>query len=126
MRSHNVNRHPKCGKSQSKFRLVVLSLFLLSAGAILILGNAGIIDKNLFEYIFSWQSLLIAFGLLMLAGGVRNHWFGSMIMISVGCVFLYDEIYSLETGTVNMIWPVLLIILGLAILIRIFIPRKNK
>ncbi len=126
MRSHLVNKHPKCGKSQSKFRLAVLSLFLLSAGAILILGNVGIIDKSLFEYIFSWQSLLIAVGILMLAGGFRSHWFGSFIMISVGGLFLFDEIYSLETGTANMIWPILLIILGLAILIKVFVPKKNK
>jgi len=129
MRTHdskNINRHPKCGKSQSRLRLVVLSLFLVGAGTILILGNANVIDKSLFEYIFSWQSLLIAFGILIISGGIRKHWFGSLIMISVGTVFLYDEIYTLQTGVANMIWPILLIIFGVAIMVKIFIPRKGS
>jgi len=128
MRSHksNDNKFPKCGKSNGKARMLIFSLFLLAAGTILILGNAGVIEKSLFEYIFSWQSLLIAFGILILAGGIRKHWFGSLIMISIGGIFLYDEIYSLETGAVNMIWPILLIIVGIAILIKIFIPTRSK
>jgi len=128
MKSHikNKSSHPKCGRSNSKTRMAVFSLLLVSAGVILILGNVGVIDKDLFEYIFSWQSLLIAFGILSLAGGLRKHWFGATIMISVGGIFLYDSIYSLDTGTINMIWPALLIILGLVIMVKVFIPSKNK
>ncbi len=128
MRSHNnnVNRNPKCGRSHSKYRLVAISLMLLLSGVLLILGNSGIIDKAYFEYIFSWQSLLIAVGILLLSGGVREHWFGAMIMMSIGGVFLYDEIYTMQIGNANTIWPFLLIIIGLGLLIKIFLPNKNR
>ncbi len=104
----------------------MFGFLLLAAGTTLILGNTGVIDKSLFEYIFSWQSLLIGFGLLILSGGIRQHWFGSLIMITIGTLFLLDEIYQFKTGVANMIWPAVLIIIGIGVIVRIFIPKKSN
>jgi predicted membrane protein len=106
--------------------MAILSFFLLSSGAILLLGNLSIIDKDIFEYIFSWQSLLIAFGILILSGGIRDHWFGSFVMISVGGLFLADEIFVIEADISSMIWPALLMLLGIGIVLRIFFPKSKK
>jgi predicted membrane protein len=123
---HHHSSDFKCGKrSNSKVRGFVFGFFLLAAGTILILGNTGTIDKGLFQYIFSWQSLLISFGILILSGGIRQHWFGSMLMITIGTIFLLDEIYQFKTGVANMIWPAVLIIIGLAIIGKIFFPKKK-
>lgn len=103
----------------------VFGLFLLAAGTLLLLGNAGIIDKSLFKYIFSWQSLLIAVGIVFLSGGIRRHWFGALVMITIGSLFLLDEIYTFKTGVSNMIWPAILVIVGIAIMIKIFLPKKT-
>ena len=123
---HHHSSEFKCGKrSNSKVRGFVFGFFLLAAGTILILGNTGTIDKGLFQYIFSWQSLLISFGILILSGGFRQNWFGSMLMITIGTIFLLDEIYQFKTGVANMIWPAVLIIIGLAIIGKIFFPKKK-
>jgi uncharacterized membrane protein len=61
---HRDRGIPKCKTGNSKTRMAILGFFLLSAGTLLILGNLGIIDKDIFEYLFSWQSLLIAFGII--------------------------------------------------------------
>lgn len=114
-----------CHKTNHRIKMIVFSFLLLAAGTILILGNMGIIDKSLFQYIFSWQSLLIAVGVFTLSGGIRDHWFGSTILISIGTLFLIDEIYALQTGVANMIWPILLIIIAIAILVRVFFPRRK-
>ncbi|MDD3860332.1 MAG: DUF5668 domain-containing protein [Bacteroidales bacterium] len=117
----------KCHKHpHSKLMGFVFGFFLLAAGTLLLLGNAGVIDKSLFKYIFSWQSLLIAFGILLLSGGVRKHWFGSLILITIGSLFLLDEIYTFKTGIANMIWPAILVIIGIGVMIRIFIPKKTS
>jgi predicted membrane protein len=123
---HHYSERKCGGKSHSKTRGVVFGLLLLAAGTTLILGNTGVIDKSLFDYIFSWQSLLIGFGIFILSGGIRDHWFGSLIMITVGSLFLLDEIYQFKTGVANMIWPAILIIIGIAVIVRIFIPKKPK
>jgi predicted membrane protein len=124
---HHHSKDFKCGKNtNSKVRGFVFGFFLLAAGTILILGNTGTIDKGLFQYIFSWQSLLISFGILILSGGIRKNWFGSMLMITIGTIFLLDEIYQFKTGVANMIWPAVLIIIGLAIIGKIFFPKKKS
>ena len=123
---HRDTGAPKCGKGNSKARMATLSFFLLSSGVILLLGNLGVIDKDIFDYIFSWQSLLIAFGIFILAGGIREHWFGAFLMISVGGLFLADEIFVIEADIGSMIWPSLLILLGFGIILRIFIPKSKK
>ncbi len=122
---HNFSDNTKCGRRpKSKLRSFIFGFFLLTAGTLLILGNAGIIDNNLFDYIFSWQALLIVFGIITLSGGVREHWFGSMIMITIGSLFLLDEIYEFRTGVANMIWPAILIIIGVGVIVKIFIPKS--
>lgn len=115
------NRHP-----HSKLRGFVFGFFLLAAGTLLLLGNAGVIDKTLFQYIFSWQSLLIAVGIIVLSGGIRQHWFGSLIMITIGSLFLLDEIYTFKTGITNMIWPAILVIIGIGVMVRIFLPKSVR
>ena len=127
MRKMHHHAEFKCQSgSGSKLRGFVFAFFLLGAGTVLLLGNAGVIDKSLFEYIFSWQSLLIAFGIFILAGGIRQHWFFSTILMTVGTLFLLDQFYEFKTGVANMIWPAILIIIGIAVLIRIFFPSKRK
>ncbi|MDR2009071.1 MAG: cell wall-active antibiotics response protein [Bacteroidales bacterium] len=116
----------KCNSGSRKSRSLVVSILLLVSGILLILGNMGKIDKSIMSYIFSWQSLLIALGIVNLAGGVRSHWFASFILISIGTLFLVDDLYALETGTTNIIWPLLLIIIGVSIIVKIFIPRGRK
>ncbi len=125
MRHHQHYSEVKCNrKFHSKIRGFIFGFFLLSAGVVLILGNTGFIDKNLFDYIFSWQSLLIVFGIITLSGGIRDHWFGSMIMITIGSLFLLDEIYEFQTGVANMIWPAILIIIGIGVMVKIFLPKR--
>lgn len=122
---HHHSESTKCGRRpKSKLRSFIFGFFLLAAGTLLILGNAGIINKNVFDYIFSWQSLLIVFGIITLSGGVREHWFGAMIMITIGSLFLLDEVYEFRTGVANMIWPAILIIIGIGVIAKIFIPKR--
>ncbi len=123
-RNHTgINKCKSCSRSVRPF---AISLFLLTSGVLLILGNMGKIDKEIMSYIFSWQSLLIAIGIVNLAGGVRSHWFASFILIAIGTLFLIDELYALETGTTNIIWPLLLIIIGISIIVKIYLPRKRR
>ncbi|HNQ68984.1 MAG TPA: DUF5668 domain-containing protein [Bacteroidales bacterium] len=126
MRHIHHHAEIKCSKHpHSKVRGFVFGFFLLAAGTLLLLGNAGVIDKTLFKYIFSWQSLLIALGVIFLSGGIRKHWFGALVLITIGTLFLLDEIYTFKTGIANMIWPAILVIVGIAVMVKIFLPKKS-
>lgn len=127
MEKNTIKRDKKSKlRTHRSTRLVLFGLFVLLAGMSLLLVNIGIIEAEIHSYIFSWQSLLIALGILFLAGGIRKHWFGGLILITIGGVFMLDMIYGEELGIKNLIWPIILMIVGLAILIRIFLPKSGS
>ncbi len=118
-------RKSKLRKHRST-RLIFFGLFVLFAGLSLLLVNIGIIEPEIHSYIFSWQSLLIALGILFIAGGFRSNWFGGLVLITIGGVFMAEMIYGEQLGIKNLVWPIILMIVGLAILIKIFIPKSKS
>lgn len=52
----------------------------------------------------------------------RNNMLGGIILVTIGILFLLDNLTSIEFGN---LWPVLLIVAGIAVLINSF-NNKNK
>ncbi len=126
MEKNNTNKSRIYHHSKkNKIRLFILGLLLLFSGLTIILGNIGIIEMQTLNYIFSWQSLLIALGLIILAGNKKNWLFSSMLIL-VGAIFLYNEIYNLDINIKSVVLPVLLIGIGVSVLLSAFKPKKNK
>ncbi len=126
MRNSVNNKSNCCFTQKSKIiRNVLIAVFFLSAGVILLLRNFGLISNDIIKYIFSWQSLLIALGILVLSSGFRKKWLRGFILISIGAIFLIDEIYGLKYGTANLFWPIILIFIGILIVVKIFIRSSN-
>lgn len=121
----NKNKYEYQNKNSRKLKLLLISIFLLGSGVILILGNMGEIPRYIIRYIFSWQSLLIALGILNLTGNIRSNWFGSFILISIGSIFLIDDIVT-KPGNTGNIWPLVLIVIGIALIIKLVIPKNRK
>ena len=126
MENYKRNQEKKKAlKKHRSIRLIVFGLFVLLAGVSMLLTNIGFLQAEIHNYIFSWQSLLIALGILFISGGFRRHWFGGLVLITIGTVFLIDMIYGETLGLKNLIWPIILMVVGLAILIRIFLPKSK-
>ena len=91
-------------------KATLLGVLLILVGGLWFMHQAGMISDALWHVIFSWQMLLIALGCLALAE--RNYSWGTTLIV-VGGLFLYRR----ATGTaLEYIWPVIIIIAGLAIL----------
>jgi predicted membrane protein len=89
---------------------------------ILIIGVAALLKASLTDFpdwLFSWQTLLIAIGLFL---GIRHNFrdVTSIILILIGGIFLINEIYP-EFAFRRYMWPVALIAVGLFIVLR---PRR--
>ena len=71
------------------------------------------------DWVFSWQILLVAFGVFI---GIRHNFRGGawLVLILVGGIFLIREIYP--EFHFRQAWPIVLIVLGLFILLR---PRRG-
>ncbi|CAL1516882.1 LiaF transmembrane domain-containing protein [Chitinophaga sp. MM2321] len=89
-------------------------VILIIVGACLLLQR---MDLDIPSWVFSWQTILIAVGILV---GVKHNFRGGgwIAMILVGGIFLAGEILRWPYNTARFIWPVALIAVGLAIVLK--------
>ena len=96
---------------------------MLTGVFILIIGIAALLKATLTgfpDWLFSWQMLLIAFGMFI---GLRHNFRGPswLILILIGGIFLVNEMYP-EMSFRRYMWPVAIIVVGLFIILR---PRRG-
>jgi len=115
----------RCGPGrQGQFGIISgRSNNMLTGVFILIIGVAALLKTTLTDFpdwIFSWQMLLIAFGVFI---GLRHNFRGPswLILILIGGIFLINEIYP-EISFRRYMWPVAIIVVGLFIILR---PRRG-
>ena len=95
------------------------AILLIVAGAVLFLETFDIVDINLKYYIFSWKTLLMAIGLIVIVSS--NNKLPGYIMVGLGFLFWLPSIFEYNVGLSQVFWPVILIAIGL-----IIISRRNK
>ena len=95
------------------------AILLIVAGGVLFLETFDIVDINLKYYIFSWKTLLIAIGLIVIVSS--NNKLPGYIMVGLGFLFWIPSIFEYNVGLSQVFWPVVLIVIGL-----IIISRRNK
>lgn len=103
---------------------VLLALFFILAGSLLIAERTGYITHDIFRMIFNWQMLLIALGIVSISK--KNNNTGGVIMILIGGVFLIPEFVDISFDTRQLLWPAILIGIGVIILFKGFGGCKHK
>lgn len=91
-------------------------IFIVAIGIVALLRTTV---EGFPDWAFSWQMLLIAFGLFI---GIRHNFRGGawLALLLVGGIFLARDIYP--EFSFGRIWPVVLIVIGLFIILR---PRRG-
>jgi predicted membrane protein len=89
---------------------------------ILVIGIVALMRStipNFPGWVFSWQMLMIAFGVFI---GLRHNFRGGawLVLLLIGGIFLVRDIYP--EFSFGKIWPIILIVLGLFIILR---PRRG-
>ncbi len=96
---------------------VWIGLILLAAGGLLLARKIG---ADIPGWLFSWQMLLVAIGLVIsLKSGFKNA--GGLILILIGGAFLLNDIIP-NAHMQDFIWPGILIIAGIIFILR---PRSK-
>ena len=119
-------------KPENSNSRVVLAFVLIGIGSLWLLRKIGIYIewpnfylqniffpfKNMFSdlahFIFSWPMILIIVGLVLMAGK-RS---AGIVLIVIGGIFLLPKIFVLPGLTFSMFFPVLLVTLGIALIVR--------
>lgn len=106
--------------SRRKGRFIGGAVFII-VGACLLLQR---LDLSLPHWLFSWQMILIAIGIVV--GAKHSFRFGGwMVMVLVGGIFLANEILHLPYATARFIWPVALILVGIMLIFKKSYPRTD-
>lgn len=92
-------------------------IFLLAIGSVALLKSFGV---DMPVWLFSWQCLVIAIGLL---NGVRHNFRGGgwFIITLVGVAFLVNDFF-LQADLRKHIWPIAIIVAGIFFIFR---PKRN-
>ncbi len=96
---------------------LILGIVLIFLGLAFIGRNVGIFPFPLRSILFSWQMILIVLGIIFLSS-TDNKGTG-YILLAIGGFFLIPEIWDVPVSWGRLFWPVLLIVMGLVILLRI-------
>jgi predicted membrane protein len=98
----------------------IIGIILVLVGLFLVMRNTGIFPDFIDHVIFSWPMLLVTIGLVITLGSSGGKTSGVIVM-AVGAFFLIPQIFR-ETFDINMFWPSVFIIIGIAF---IFSKRKG-
>ncbi|MBE9466899.1 MAG: hypothetical protein IMY72_01105 [Bacteroidetes bacterium] len=92
-----------------------LGLIFILIGGIFLLHNYNLIPQNFTNIIFKWEMILIIIGAYNL---LTKRIVSGIILIGIGSFFLIPDIFVLPNSFKELFWPVFLIIVGLAFILR--------
>jgi hypothetical protein len=113
---HKMEGCTWCEGRQSLWGAFVLGLGILVLGVILILDNFGVIDASVLAPY--WPLLLIVVGVSHLVGPSSARKIGwGLSWIAVGAIILLNNLGVIAVG-IGVLWPVVLVILGVNLVFR--------
>lgn len=109
--------------NHTKGRLLI-GFILVLIGIYLLLNNFGLIPFTLPSALFSWPSLLILIGLVMI--GTKESKSGGFTLIIIGIVFLLPKLFYVTMDEILQFWPLIFVFIGIGILVRYNREKKKE
>lgn len=101
--------------NHTKGRLLI-GFILVLIGVYLLLHNFGLVPFTLPSALFSWPSLLILIGLVMV--GTKESKSGGFTLMLIGIVFLLPKLFYVTMDEILQFWPLIFVFIGIGILVR--------
>lgn len=105
----------------------VAAVILILIGSIWLLAQLGLkvpierfihsfwmIFMHLWKVIFTWPMILFVAGIIMVTAKRAGGW----ILVAIGGIFLVPKIFSIPDFPFSMVWPLLMILAGSAMIVR--------
>jgi predicted membrane protein len=99
-------------KNQS--RTLAIALLIIAAGVLLLVNSLNLIPYEIRRIVISWQMLLIAIGFISLLTSKEK--ITGLVLIAIGGIFLIAKMTSLPVSVWSILWPTVLIIIGVSLL----------
>ena len=98
-----------------RMKKVTFGIIVVIVGSLLMASNLGYLPYQWRHIFFSWQMLLIAFGVVNLVS--RESKTTGLILISIGSFFLLPDLFDFSFNFIRLFWPLLLIVVGLSLIL---------
>ncbi len=108
-----------CSRNES---LPVFGLVLVGMGFVFLLDRVGVLEGTLRHVILSWPMLLIFIGAISFF--TSHSRFPGIVLFIIGGIFLLPRFDILPFETDRIFWPLVLMIIGLAIVFKGFRHRS--
>lgn len=115
IRDRNRDRRAGCCNKKSD-GLPIIGIFFVGLGIVFLLDRLQILPPEWKNIIISWQALLIFIGVINIFR--RHAQLPGFILILVGSAFLVPDIVHIPFEARQLIWPVLLIAIGMTIIMK--------
>ena len=110
---------------------IVIGIILIALGTLFLLFNFGVLEGSFKSVVFSWQMLLIIFAVVML---FYHHYFSGTLLMLTGIFFIIPRLVKacpesfgwLGDNFTSVYWPALLIVVGILIILKLFLPSSAK
>lgn len=109
-------------ETQKSNRRILIGLFIIVVGLMILLRNFNIIPDFFSDIIFTWQTLVIGIGLLMLTNPSNRT--SGLIVIAVGGFFWLEEIFDFVDFW-EIFVPAMVILVGILMVFRHKIDRHD-
>lgn len=103
-------------ENKSTDRKLIIGIILMLAGGLLLLDTFDITQLPIRHYIFSWKTLLIAIGVVILATKERAT--AGYILIGLGVIFWLPSLVNYSVSLSQIFWPAILIGVGVLVITR--------
>lgn len=109
---------------RKKNKNIILGLILAIIGGVLLLKNLDLLSHSLAHYLISWKTLLIVIGIFLLSA--KKRLIGGVVLISIGTIFWLPEIFGHHFMLHHILWPSVLIVVGIVFLMQAFGFSNSK
>lgn len=103
--------------------LIFAAILIIGAGKLWLFHELGWV--KLPDWLMSWKTFLIAFGLFIGLMTRFREWFW-LVPVLVGGIFLLGDIPGCNFDVKRLAWPIIIIVFGTFLLIRAFVRKNNS
>jgi len=103
---------------------ITLGIILIIIGGLFLFRSLGFISLHIPHIIFSWPFVLFIIGLLIVINSQKKT-FGSILLI-IGTIFLIPRIFPFIYYDSGLIFPLIIIALGIYVIVRHRSPRATN
>ena len=110
-------------KSKNTSGKALAGIAILLVGILFLMDNLNVLELPVKNYIFSWKTLLIVIGLVIIAS--RQNLTGGLFLMGLGITFWLPAIFGYQFSLGQVFLPSMLVLAGVALLLNAVNKRKK-